>query len=140
MLRKTLALFIALLFGISAYSQDCENYFLYQQNDSIKVTFQGFMVDPGQSLYNWDFGDGNTGSGKVVTHTFDPQGSSIFEVCLYTETNDGIGNICYDTSCQDITVGSAPGCIAFFFGSESPSNPMTWSFHDFSSGVPTTWE
>ena len=139
MLRKTLVLIISLFFSLSAFSQDCENYFIYQQNDSLTFTFQGFMVEPGQTLYNWDFGDGNTGSGKVITHTFDPQGGTVLEVCLYTETFDTTGNSCLDTSCQNITVGNSPGCLAFFFGAASQSNPMTWVFTDFSYGNPTSF-
>ena len=130
-------LLLALITGFVSFAQDCENYFLIQQNDTLTFTFRGFMVNPGQTLYDWNFGDGNTGSGKVVTHTF-PQGINTYQVCLYTQTFDTAGGICYDTSCQDVTSGNAPGCTAFFFGSASPSNPLAWSFTDFSSGSPTS--
>ena len=139
MFNKTIVFFISLLIGLSSYSQDCENYFIYQQNDSLTFTFQGFMVDPGQTLFSWDFGDGNTANGKIVTHTFVPQGANIFEVCLYTETYDTLGNVCTDTSCQEITVGTFPACVAFFFGAPSPTFPQTWSFIEFSSGNPDFW-
>ncbi len=138
MIKKFTLLLFALIMGYASSAQDCENYFLVQQNDSTTFTFRGFMVEPGQTLYDWDFGDGATGSGKEVTHTF-PQGTGIYEVCLFTQTFDTAGNICYDTSCQEITSGNPPGCIAFFFGSASLANPLAWSFTDFSSGTPTSW-
>ncbi|HSG68169.1 MAG TPA: PKD domain-containing protein [Bacteroidales bacterium] len=138
MLKRFTISVLSLLLALVVYAQDCENYFLNQQNDTLTFTFRGFMVDPGQTLYDWDFGDGSTGSGKVVTHTF-PQGVNTYEVCLFTQTFDTAGNICYDTSCQMITVGNAPGCVAFFFGSASQANPLAWSFTDFSSGSPTSW-
>ena len=139
MLRKSLLFILSLTLGIYSFSQDCENYFLYQQNDELTFTFQGFMYEPVQTLYTWDFGDGNSATGKTVTHTFDPQGSNIFEVCLFTETYDSVGNPCQDTSCMEITVGDPPGCVSFFFSNQSISNPLTWTFSDFSSGNPTSW-
>ncbi|MEN8223803.1 MAG: PKD domain-containing protein [Bacteroidota bacterium] len=139
MLQKTFVSFIALIFSLSLSSQDCENYFLYQQHDSVTFTFQGFMVVPSQAMFTWDLGDGATANGKVVTHTYTSPGVNTFEVCLYTETYDSLGNPCNDTSCQNIQVGVPPECAAYFFANPSPGSPDTWYFTDFSSGSPSLW-
>lgn len=137
MTRQFTIFLFAILFGSATYSQNCNNYFIYQQNDILKFTFRGFMENPSQALYTWDFGDGNTAQGKEVSHNFDNAGDYL--VCLTTETYDSLGNPCIDTSCQNITAGNPPGCIAFFFGTPSPSSPQTWIFSDFSSGTPTSF-
>jgi len=48
--------------------------------------------------YNWNFGDGTTGSGKVIEHTFAMVGT--YTVCLTVFDNDGKN----DTATEDITV------------------------------------
>ena len=40
-------------------------------------------------LYSWDFGDGSTGSGEVLTHTFIAAATSNFTVTLTVTDNDG---------------------------------------------------
>ncbi|MCD4725538.1 MAG: PKD domain-containing protein [Bacteroidales bacterium] len=118
---------------------DCENYFTYQQVDSLTFVFQGFINVNDPTIFSWDFGDGTTGTGQTVTHTFIPQGAVMFMVCLTTESTDSLGNICTDISCKEVWVGTQPGCIAHFFGAPMPSSPLTWQFTDFSSGNPTSW-
>lgn len=118
---------------------DCENYFTYQQVDSLTFVFQGFINVNDPTIFSWDFGDGTTGTGQTVTHTFIPQGAVMFMVCLTTESTDSLGNICTDISCKEVWVGTQPGCIAHFFGAAMPSSPLTWQFTDFSSGNPTSW-
>lgn len=63
-------------------------------------TFGGSLVDPppGYNVlsWNWDFGDGSSGSGQSVSHTFTNQGT--YEVCL--TITDACG--CSITSCETI--------------------------------------
>lgn len=138
MLKKITLVVITFLAFMVTHAQDCENYFYYQQNTAFEFTFRGFMEITSQAQYNWDFGDGNTASGKEVKHIYSVSGD--FQVCLYTETYDSLGNPCNDTSCQTVTVGNPPGCVAFFFGNASPANPQNWIFTDFSSGAPTSYD
>jgi len=117
----------------------CENYFTYQQVDSLTFVFQGFINVNEQTTFSWDFGDGTSGTGQTITHTFNPQGMAMFQVCLTTESIDSLGNICTDMSCQEVWIGTQPGCIANFFAAPVPSSLLTWQFTDFSSGNPTSW-
>ena len=53
------------------------------------VFFAGTATDPDGYIaaYNWDFGDGATGSGQTVTHTYSVPG--IFNVRLTVADNNG---------------------------------------------------
>ncbi len=53
-------------------------------------------------VYEWDFGDGNTGSGQVITHTYSSYGDYL--VCV-----DVIDGNCMKRICHMISV-SAPAC------------------------------
>lgn len=71
---------------------------------SIQAGNQFTFTSGGSSAmtYTWDFGDGNTGSGNLVTHIFDQDGS--YNVCMTTTDGDG----CSADSCQTVvysTVG-----------------------------------
>jgi PKD repeat protein len=89
-------------------------------NVNVPAIFDGSLSSPGQNAlqitsYAWNFGDGATGSGQSVTHTFTAQGT--YNVTL-TVTNDrGLRN----TSAQAITAGltQAPS-PAFVFSPTAP--------------------
>ncbi|MFC2046479.1 PKD domain-containing protein [Chloroflexota bacterium] len=58
-----------------------------------EVTFDGSQSRPGSSpiaTYEWNFGDGTTGSGSVVTHVYNAPGS--YPVTLTVTGEDGLGN------------------------------------------------
>ena len=56
-------------------------------NESITFESNADDIDGNIVSYKWDFGDGNTDSGKLVSHSFDNTGS--FAVKLIVEDNDG---------------------------------------------------
>ncbi len=93
---------------------DCYNYFNYYLEDSLTVTFIGEVYGGGMLLeadtYVWDFGDGTTGEGQTVTHTYPPGGSEYYTVCLITTwlMDSTLNDSCYAVSCQTIGVGG--GC------------------------------
>jgi hypothetical protein len=58
-----------------------------------EVTFDGSQSQPGSSpiaSYDWDFGDGNRGSGAIVTHIYNTSG--VYGVTLTVTGQDGLSN------------------------------------------------
>jgi len=55
----------------------------------LKVTFTSVVA--ANSIINWDFGDGNTASGGIVTHTFDTSG--VFTIWQYVDNFCGFDSI-----------------------------------------------
>jgi PKD repeat protein len=66
--------------------------------------------------FDWDFGDGTSGTGKTVTHQYGSSGS--YTVLLKVTDDDG--NI--DTASQTVSVGDNQNPVASFFF--TPSNPV----------------
>jgi hypothetical protein len=60
--------------------------------------------------YLWDFGDGTTGEGQIVTHTFSEADSVSYMVCLTTVyfADPILNDSCYAVSCQEL--GTGGGC------------------------------
>jgi len=99
----------------------------------------------GADNYTWDFGDGNSGYGQNVSHTYAGDGTYIVSLGAYSANGGWLGQLC-DSITQPITVtgcgGSTPcqascsyadsNCIVEFFGSGASS--YTWSFGDGTSG------
>lgn len=59
------------------------------------------------TIYHWNFGDGQTGSGQNVTHTFAQAGT--YEVTHTVSSSDGI---CEDILTQTVTVNAMPSANA----------------------------
>ncbi|HPE57562.1 MAG TPA: PKD domain-containing protein [Bacteroidales bacterium] len=88
---------------------DCENMFWYMNLGDFTYEFMGeSMPFPADEFY-WDFGDGSTGFGPSVTHSFDPSQGDSFVVCLTTFSYDPIGDSCVASSCQEILLGGQSG-------------------------------
>ncbi|MDB3905042.1 PKD domain-containing protein [Crocinitomicaceae bacterium] len=99
----------------------------------------------GADNYTWDFGDGNSGYGQNVSHTYAGDGTYIVSLGAYSANGGWLGQLC-DSITQTITVtgcgGSNPcqasfnyadsNCIVEFYGSGASS--YTWSFGDGTSG------
>lgn len=96
--------------------------------------------------YNWNFGDGNTGTGINPSHTYNANGNYI--VCL--TVSDTALNGCSATYCDTINVTPTPQiCNAAFYSYDSTINTLemyfgplwnnsatatyTWSFGDGTS-------
>jgi PKD repeat protein len=99
--------------------------------------------------YDWDFGDGNVGSGKTVTHNYQDDG--IYTVILTVEDNDGlkdtheikvyvnnrlpeaalIGNPEKVKTLEDVTFDSA--------GSIDEDGKITEYYFDFGDGSNSGW-
>jgi PKD repeat protein len=98
-------------------STGCENYFFYylNNNDPYSLTFEGYLLNNQYAQYYWwDFGDGTTGEGQTVTHTYTPQGISMYMVSLTTIVMDSAGmDSCFYTSYQKVWVENQSGCESF---------------------------
>jgi len=73
------------------------------------VTFNGsgtFSVDGTGATYDWDFGDGNTGTGTSVTNTFTDEG--IYLVSLVIADTNPLGCTSTNISNQYVHVSSTP--------------------------------
>jgi len=93
--------------------QGCSNFFSYDQTDSLTYTFSGMVYlnnggtyTDSLSTYLWDFGDGTTGTGQTITHTFQENGSGEYTVCLTTNTILPDGSECSAVSCQPVFLGT----------------------------------
>lgn len=91
----------------------CSNFFTYEQSDSLTFTFSGMvylnngMIYPDSAtVYTWDFGDGTTGTGQTITHTYEGNPSGGFTVCLVTSTILPDGSVCSATYCEGILWGA----------------------------------
>ena len=110
-------------------------------------------VGSGIASYSWDFGDGSTGSGVVITHTFVSSGTFI----VILTVTDFYGN--EDIATKVITVGivevgakidttpsPATGFIPFAVGFDAsrstvaspPIASYVWTFYDYVGVSPTT--
>jgi hypothetical protein len=83
----------------------CESYFYYDQDDTLTFTFyaeayMNGMTTTNTTLFEWDFGDGTTGTGQFISHTYDSTG--VYTVILTTTDSTG----CAWTSAQQVWVGN----------------------------------
>jgi len=126
----------------------CENYFTWYLTDpaGFTVAFEGFLFNGQQALsYEWDFGDGNTGSGQAVTHTYEipPNGNAIFMVSLTTTVPDSNGTVCTYTSWQEVWLYPQPECFAYFYYFPDSTDMLTLHFQDMSytpnGNMPDSW-
>jgi uncharacterized repeat protein (TIGR01451 family) len=76
----------------------CQAYFsvTYQQNGGTIFIDSSFVAGSTNNQYVWDFGDGTTGTGYIITHLY--AGAGPYSACLTISTQLG----CVDTFCTTI--------------------------------------
>jgi len=73
-----------------AHSNVCGGYMTDSTINANTIRFRGSGIQNSGDYvlsYNWTFGDGTTGNGQTVNHTFASPGR--YNVCLYLKTNTG---------------------------------------------------
>jgi PKD repeat protein len=88
---------------------DCENFFWYESSADYTYDFFGESFPIPADYYEWEFGDGSSGSGQFVTHTYNPSLGSNYTVCLTTYSYIPGMDSCFATSCQEIILGGQAG-------------------------------
>ncbi len=121
---------------------DCYNWFTYETPNNIDFTFIG-ESEPIADEYFWDFGDGTTGYGQQVNHSYDSIFGEIVMVTLETyTTNPAIGDSCFAIYTEEIWLGnSGNNCNADFeyYMDTLPGTPYAVQFNDLSTGDITSW-
>jgi len=135
---------------------DCQNWFWYDTWNFLTFDFYGESYPFPANDYVWDFGDGETGYGQVVNHTYDPGNGDVFLVTLTTYSYiPGTVDTCVATSMQEVWVGGqgndcenwfwyeSYGDFTYDFFGESfpfPADEYLWDFGDgnFASGQQVT--
>ena len=97
---------------VSGTTPTCTNT-ITSTHTGLTYTFTGTVNPAGQTTYSWNFGDGSTGSGQNVTHTFTQPvpGTAGYNVCLITTTINSNGTSCTATSCQYVSIANTAGTI-----------------------------
>jgi len=128
----------------------CESYFWYYPDSSgTGYTFEGYAKNISINSWAWDFGDGATGKGQFVSHSFKGQ-NDIFKVCLTTTGTSADGTTCTYSYCQDVYYSFPSPCEnSFWYQSDSSASSYTfqgwtknnqtssWSW-DFGDGTTAT--
>ncbi len=114
---------------------DCINWFEYSTNDEWTFSFTGNVIPEYPTIWQWDFGDGSTGIGQQVIHTYEPGGIAFYEVCLTTYSTGNFFDTCVAFSCENVWVGGiGPDCENWFLVEQISSN--SFQFHGESAPVP----
>jgi PKD repeat protein len=116
----------------------CENYISVIGLQGLYVSFEGNLLYGQQASFSWNFGDGSTGTGQFVDHTYGQLG--IYDVVLQTITND---SCLFSSTFQLILMDSIPNGCAGYFVATPTGNPHEMNFQGFTqSNYPAvfTWQ
>ena len=78
---------------------NCFTWFEYDIDD-LTVDYTAYYGGDGEAQYTWEFGDGTTGAGEIVEHTYAEDG--IYDVILTAYSGDGS---CVTTYTESVWVG-----------------------------------
>lgn len=100
----------------------CESWIIPMNLYGLTVDFEGYTVSQYETQYTWEFGDGVTGTGQFVSHTYPSAG--MYNVTLQTVDASG----CYYQTFTQIWLDSANqgGCNAMFNYEQADSTTFTF--------------
>lgn len=139
-MKKSVTLLMMTAIVAVMYGQNCQPSFTYQSNFLTgEVTFNGYVNSNDSAIhpvdYAWSFGDGASGTGQLVTHTYNPAGG-YYLVCLTINTANG----CTGTYCDSVGFSQNSNCFANFsyLIDSVTQNSETYSF--YGGGTPDNGE
>jgi len=99
----------------------------------LAVSFTDLSTGTGTTSWTWDFGDGNGSSSQNPSYSYASAGT-------YTVSLTAASSTCSDVETKTgyVTVGAVP-TADFTADTTSGSAPLSVTFTDQSSGVPTSW-
>ena len=123
--------------------------FTFTQN-ALDVTYDGSSSSAGAVTYNWDFGDGNTDTGAVFTHTYAASGTynvtlTVTNICGQSASFSMIITLCVKPtaiwSFNVISSGGGGMTVQFFGNTSIGASSYFWDFGDGNtnnvSAIPT---
>lgn len=121
----------------------CDAHFSSSVDPSTReVSFKGYSsvytVTGNRTIsdYLWDFGDGNTGTGRFINHTYAQMNT--YSVQLTTQVRDSITQalICSDVSTRSVYVGyPSPKCRAKYAIDSINASPTNFNIFNLSTPV-----
>ncbi len=87
------------------------NFITSQSGNTVTITNES-IVQPGEPIYKWNFGDGNTSTLKNPVHAYLKPGNYIIEVKVYTNIKGKLTEGCSETS--NIIIAGKSECNAEF--------------------------
>jgi PKD repeat protein len=107
----------------------CESWFWYYPDSSgTGYTFEGWAMNNMIDSWTWDFGDGTTATGQVVSHSF-ANPNEIYTVCLTTAGIGPDGTTCTYTFCQEVYTYIPSPCENYF--DAITNDGSTYQFNGF---------
>lgn len=103
-------------------------------NGGNAITFYANANPSNTANYTWSFGDGSSGTGSTVTHTF--TGNGPYYVCLSIADNFFGCNV---TQCDTVYPGQGSGCDSYFFYMRDSLDALTQYFYGSSNSNVTSW-
>lgn len=117
---------------INTGTATCNATFTYIDSNGF-VYFEATPMDS-TSVYTWDFGDGNTGTGAIVFNSFTASGG--YNVCL--TVTDSIDN-CTNTFCDSVFV-LVQNCSVSFNYSVDSTGSVTFNVDSVIAGTEYSWD
>lgn len=109
---------------------DCSNSISYETVNGLDFAFTGNAFPYPANYYFWDFGDGQTGTGEMTTHTYSAP-NALFIVTLTTiHTTPMGGDTCVAISTAEVMTGGQSGdCINWFEYTNNGDNTYNFTGH-----------